>query len=181
MAVPDNGKRISQVHSISATVRKGRPQRQENRNAVAKTEKRPVRFHSDWSINGWPLLDVAIGPDPARNERMGKARGIIAIGDSATGGIALGNIASGLVSVGGISTGVLSVGGLSFGGLAIGGIALGGMTVGGISLGAAAVGGIAVGYYAKGGIAVGKYVLTALHRSPQASRFFTKWMSGFMK
>lgn len=151
------------------------------RAAVPSTAKRPVRFQSNWSINGWPILDVSIGPDPARHERMGKARGLIAVGDSATGAIALGGIARGLISVGGISMGVLSIGGLSLGGLAIGGVALGAMAVGGVSVGAAAVGGVAVGCYANGGVGVGKYVLTALHRSPEAVKFFSKWMSGFVK
>lgn len=47
-----------------------------------------------------PLLSVAIGPDAARRELNGRARGIVAIGDIATGVIAIGGIARGLVAIG---------------------------------------------------------------------------------
>jgi hypothetical protein len=50
-----------------------------------------VRMQSSHRLFGIPLYDIAIGPDPARGEAKGRAKGIIAVGD----------VASGLVAVGG--------------------------------------------------------------------------------
>ena len=80
-----------------------------------------IRKRSAISIGGLPLYDIAMGPNPAKGERRGHARGIIAIGDIATGVIALGGFSFGLISLGGCS-----IGGLALGGFAVGGIALGG-------------------------------------------------------
>ena len=53
-------------------------------------------------IGNWPLLSIALGPDPQTNEGRGFARGIIAIGDIAFGFVALGGISFGGITIGGV-------------------------------------------------------------------------------
>lgn len=140
---------------------------------------RGVRKRSSRTLWGLPLYDIALGPDPERNEVRGHARGILAIGDMATGVLALGGIARGLVAVGGVALGVLlGLGGFSVGLLAVGGMAVGGIAVGGGAVGGIAVGGGAFGYYALGGAAFGEQVLSALEQDPEAIRFFSDWLPG---
>jgi ribosomal protein L34E len=104
------------------------------------------RFRSDFTIFGFPLVDIAYGPDPG--ERAGHAKGVIALGDNAIGLIAIGGFARGGLAIGGFAFGIVAFGGFAFGlGGANGGIALGGL---------AALGGAAMsGYFALGGIALG--------------------------
>jgi hypothetical protein len=123
---------------------------------------KPVRFQSSLKLLGWPLLAVAYGPDPARGESRGWARGIIAFGDVATG----------LIACGGIAAGGVAVGGISLGGLAVGGVSLGGFILAGVAIGYAAFGGVAIGHYAKGGAAVGTHLVSPQRRDPEAVRFF---------
>lgn len=49
-----------------------------------------MRYQSKTKLGNWPLLSVALGPDPMANEARGFARGVIAIGDIAAGFVALG-------------------------------------------------------------------------------------------
>jgi hypothetical protein len=133
---------------------------------------RGLRWQSSTSLLEYPLVAVAVGPDPANNETRGHARGIIAIGDLATGVIALGAVARGLIALGGLAIGGLAVGGCGIGVLGFGGLALGYAAVGGLAIGYAAIGGLAVGYYAIGGLPIGKYVIGPLQRDPQAVEFF---------
>jgi hypothetical protein len=81
-----------------------------------------MRWQSSASILELPLVSVAVGPDPAKGEMRGHARGIIAIGDMAVGVIAVGGLARGVVALGG-----LAVGGIALGGGAVGLLALGGL------------------------------------------------------
>jgi hypothetical protein len=137
--------------------------------------KRSVRARGRWDLAGLPFYDIAMGPDPSRGERMGHARGFIAIGDMATGVIAAGGFARGVLAVGGCAVGVLSFGGLSIGALAaFGGLAIGGIAFGGGALGGVALGGGAVGYYACGGAAAGEYVVASNRVDAEAQRFFSE-------
>jgi hypothetical protein len=124
--------------------------------------KKRIRFQTKRKLRGWPLVSIAIGPDPDKGETRGWARGIIAIGDFATGLIAIGGIAGGGVAIGGISLGVLGVGGISLGGLVLAGVAIG----------FASIGGVAVGQYAKGGKVFGTHVVCPRRHDPEAVRFF---------
>lgn len=136
------------------------------------------RYRSATHVFGLPLVDVAIGAHG--KERVGRARGIIAIGDIAVGFVAIGNLlAIGIVSLGGaVGLGVLSLsamalgflafGGLAAGGWAYGGLAAGVIATGGLAAGWLAVGGMAIGNYAAGGAAMGRHVVTALQRDPEA-------------
>jgi hypothetical protein len=148
------------------------------------------RWHTNATLLGWPLMAIAFGPH--KEERIGIAKGWIALGDIAIGGVAVGGAWSvGLVTVGGAgSLGVISAfgGGLAFGGVTslAGGMALGtGLTVGG----GAAAGGIAVaggaaagfvssatvsaGYYARGVVVTGEFLVASRRTDPEAREVFT--------
>ncbi len=138
---------------------------------------RSIRKRSSRRVWGLPLYDIAMGPDPAKGELRGHARGIVAIGDFATGVLALGGIARGGVAVGGLAFGLLfGVGGLGVGGLAFGGMAIGGIAMGGGAIGGIAIGGGAFGYYAMGGGALGEHVISGMRQDPEAVRFFNDWL-----
>jgi hypothetical protein len=142
----------------------------------ASRRLRSIRKQASWELAGLPFYDIALGPDFAKGERRGHARGFIAIGDIATGIFALGGFARGLVAVGGAAIGVITLGGCSLGlGAAIGGLAIGGVAVGGAAIGGVAVGGGALGYYACGGGAAGAYVISAVRHDPEAVAFF-RWL-----
>lgn len=146
--------------------------------------RRPsVRRRSTRMIFGMPLYDIALGPDLARGERRGHARGFFAVGDIATGVFALGGIARGMVAMGGVAVGAITFGGcslgilLGLGGLATGFVALGGaavgfLAIGGAAVGYAAVGGAAVGHYACGGGTWGTHVINGFQQDPRAVEFF---------
>ena len=114
----------------------------------------PIRWKSSATFLEYPVIAIAVGPDPANNEPRGHARGLIALGGLAIGGIAFGGGAIGL--------------------LAFAGLALGYFAIGGMAIGYAAVGGLAIGYYAVGGAAIGKFVIGPLHRDSQAIEFFSR-------
>ena len=134
-----------------------------------------VRRQSDYEYLGMPLWCIAIGPDPAKGELRGHAKGVLALGDIATGVIAIGGFARGFVAFGGLAIGVIAVGGLALGGLAFGGLAIGIAALGGGAIGWVAVGGAAAGFYAAGGAAFGTYTIDAVAQSPEAVAFFTQW------
>lgn len=126
------------------------------------------RFRSKARLFGLPAIDIAFGP--SGEERFGRARGFLAIGDRARGVVALGGQAVGIVSIGGQSFGVVSLGGMSIGllssmgGLSIGGVALGGFAVGGLAMGGGAIGvmaqgGMAGGIFARGGGVFGLHTI----------------------
>lgn len=125
------------------------------------------RYTSETTLFGMPILAIALGSTPT--ERIGHARGIIAIGDKATGWIAMGGLCRGIVAMGGTCFGVVTLGGMSFGLLsAWGGIAVGLMAQGGLALGMFALGGMAVGYVASGGMAIGVYATGGSPIAPHA-------------
>ena len=141
--------------------------------ASAGPARRCVRYRSAAAIGDVPLVSIALGPDPARGEWRGHARGVIAIGDMASGLVAVGGVAIGGICVGGLPIGVASFGGLALGILlALGGLAVGGTAVGGAALGHVAIGGAAVGVYACGGVGFGSHVVDAMHSDPEAAALF---------
>ena len=138
----------------------------------------PIRWASAATFLDYPLVSIAIGPDPTKNESRGHARGIIAIGDMATGLIALGGLARGAVAFGGLAMGGVAFGGGGVGILTFAGLAVGYLAIGGLAIGYAAIGGRAIGYCAAGGATLGKFVIAPLHRDPQAVEFFSRLWSG---
>lgn len=143
------------------------------------------RYKSDIVLFGLPLVHIALGPSERDGERIGRARGIIAIGDEAVGWFAFGGFARGLFAAGGFALGVVSMGGFSLGLLSAGGMALGGVALGGGAVGLIAKGGGAIGYIATGGGAAGHWVhagggwgtfVHAGNRSdPRAKEFFDRY------
>lgn len=134
-----------------------------------------MRRRSDHRLYGWPLWEIALGPDPETGETRGHARAIVAVGDLATGVLAIGGLARGLVAIGGLALGVVSLAGVSIGLLAaLGGMAAGSLALGGAAFGYVAVGGLAAGFYACGGLALGTHVISATHQDPEAVRFFSE-------
>jgi hypothetical protein len=151
----------------------------------ARATMRARRRRSDATLWGWPLVDIAFGPDPGAGERSGRARGIIAIGDTAIGGLAIGGAAVGVVAIGGGSVGVVAIGGgsvgllaaiggLALGGYAGGGMAAGGIASGGLSVGVVAQGAAAMGVYARGVSAGGVHVISPSQRDPAAVQMFER-------
>ncbi len=151
--------------------------------------KRSRRYKSDITIFGQPLLHIATGP--TETERIGIARGIIAIGDIAIGWFALGGFACGLVALGGMSVGLVALGGgalallVGMGGFSTGALAIGGLAIGGAALGGGAIayiaqGGGAVGVYARGGGAFGQHTISVQAQDPVALQFFEhfQWLFG---
>ncbi len=139
------------------------------------------RYSSRARVFGLPAVAVAFGP--SGSETYGKAKGFIALGDTATGVVAFGGRAIGVVAVGGLALGGFTIGGMSvglggaLGGCAIGGLAMGGFGGGGIGKGGMAVGvvadgGGALGYWARGPGATGKHTITPRSSDPSAVRVF---------
>jgi len=124
-----------------------------------------VRRQSALRFAGLPLWSVALGPDAAKGEVRGHAKGIIALGDMATGVVAAGGLARGVVAFGGLAIGLASFGGLGLGLI---------VALGGGAAGAVAIGGGAAGHYAMGGGAVGTHVLSASECDADALDFFSR-------
>jgi hypothetical protein len=143
--------------------------------SAAAMGMRSVRRQSDYEYLGMPLWSIAMGPDPAKGELRGHAKGVLAIGDTATGIVAIGGLARGFLAIGGLAIGIVAVGGLALGGVAMGGLAIAIVALGGGAVGWVAVGGAAAGFYAAGGAAWGTYILSAVERSPEAIAFFAQW------
>lgn len=141
---------------------------------------RTFRYRSAAQFGGLPLIAIATGPDPAKGEARGHARGILAIGDVATGVVAVGGLARGLAAFGGLALGVVTFGGASFGALAaVGGLAVGSIAFGGGAIGWTAVGGGAAGTHACGGFAFGGHVIDPTRRDPEAVAHFARLGLGF--
>ena len=83
----------------------------------------PIRWTSSATLLEYPLVSIALGPDPSKSELRGHARAIIAIGDIATGVIAPGGVARAAVALGGLAIGGIVLGGCGIGILALAGLA----------------------------------------------------------
>ncbi len=82
---------------------------------------------------GLPLVHIARGIDPQTGHSR-KAKGIIAIGNTAIGVIAIGGKAFGIIPIGGFSAGLLAFGGVSLGVVSFGVLALAAfLAIGGIA------------------------------------------------
>ena len=158
----------------------GKPTEPPRDDALSPLRRRPlargasVRRNSTNEFLGLPWYSVALGPDLAKGERRGHARGVVAVGDIATGIFAFGGWARGVFAFGGLATGLISFGGVSVGLLtALGGLALSAiLALGGGAVGTLAVGGAAIGAYAVGGAAYGSYVISPRRIDPEAVEMF---------
>jgi hypothetical protein len=88
-----------------------------------------------------PVVHISVGGRQVDGRyRLGRARGIIALGDIATGLVAVGGVAIGLLSVGGVALGLVAVGAVAVGLAAVGAVSLGLVAVGAVAIGLTAVG-----------------------------------------
>jgi len=111
------------------------------------TRGKIYEYKSKKGLFGLPLMHISMGAGAK------KAKGIVAIGNSATGFISIG-----LISIGLISFGLLSLGIISFGVLAVGLL----LAVGSATIGTFSIGALAVGVFTLGGIAIGVYSIGGL-------------------
>lgn len=109
-----------------------------------RLKKLKFEYKSKTTLFGLPLIHV----------KLGRAKGIFAVGLMATGFVSLGILSIGLLSVGLLALGLISCGAFSFGGLSFGAISAGIMAFGGIALGVFTVGGLSIGMYSMGGCAI---------------------------
>jgi hypothetical protein len=120
--------------------------------------RRAVEYRSEQAWGTLPLVHVAVGGRQAGGRyRLGRARGVIALGDVATGLVAVGGVAIGLFSVGGVAVGPVALGAVALGLVAVGAVAVGLFAAGAVAVGLTAVGavtaGLLVGPRPPGGIA----------------------------
>lgn len=108
---------------------------------------RGIRYRSESTLLAFPLIAIASGP--TAEQRVGHAKGILAIGDIATGVIAIGAVARGVIAIGSVSVGIVAMGGAACGVAAMGGLAMGYFACGGIAVGAYSWGGLAL-YWVRG-------------------------------
>ena len=109
-----------------------------------RIKKLKFEYKSKTTLFGLPLVHV----------KLGRAKGIFAVGLMATGFVSLGILSIGLFSVGLLSLGLIACGAFSFGGLSFGAISAGIMAFGGVALGIFTVGGLSIGMYSMGGCAI---------------------------
>src|SRR5512132_3092482 len=119
---------------------------------------RAMEYRSEQVWGDLPVVHVSVGGRQADGRyRLGRARGIIALGDIATGLVAVGGVAIGLFSVGGVAVGLVALGAVAIGLVAVGAVAIGLFAAGAVAIGLTAVGavtfGLVVGPRPPGGIA----------------------------
>ena len=113
--------------------------------------RRAMEYRSEQVWGDLPVLHVSVGGRQADGRyRLGRARGIIALGDVATGLVAVGGVAIGLFSVGGVAIGLVALGGVAVGFVAVGGVAVGLLAVGAVAMGLTAVGALTLGLVGAG-------------------------------
>lgn len=109
-----------------------------------KRKRARLEFKSKTTVCGVPLVHI----------KAGRAKGIIAIGLSATGVVSIGLLSIGLLSWGILSLGLLATGTFALGGFSIGAVSTGIFALGGVAFGVFTLGGVSVGMYSMGGCAI---------------------------
>jgi hypothetical protein len=105
-----------------------------------------MEYRSEQVWGDLPVVHVSVGGRQADGRyRLGRARGIIALGDVATGLVAIGGVAIGLFSVGGVAIGLVALGGVAIGLVAVGAVSVGLVAIGAVAMGLTAVGAVTVG------------------------------------
>jgi hypothetical protein len=121
--------------------------------------RRAIEYRSEQVWGGLPVVHVSVGGRQADGRyRLGRARGVIALGDIATGLVAVGGVAIGLFSVGGVAVGLVALGAVAVGLVAVGAVAIGLVAAGAVAIGLTAMGavtaGLVVGPRPQGGVAL---------------------------
>src|SRR5438552_11571249 len=101
-------------------------------------------YRSTRSWRGIPVVHVAFGRWDGRRYQPARARGLIAVGDTAVGMVAVGIVAVGGVAAGPVALGLAAVGLVAVGLASVGVVAVGLVTVGIVAIGLRAVGVIGV-------------------------------------
>jgi hypothetical protein len=113
--------------------------------------RRAMEYRSEHVWGDLPVVHVSVGGRQADGRyRLGRARGVIALGDVAIGLVAVGGVAVGLLALGGVAVGLVAVGGVAVGLVAVGGVAVGLVAVGAVAMGLTAVGALTVGLVGAG-------------------------------
>jgi len=113
---------------------------------MASLGRRAMEYRSEQVWGDLPVVHVSVGGRQADGRyRLGRARGIIALGDVATGLVAIGGVAIGLFSVGGVAIGLVALGGVAIGLVAVGAVSIGLVAIGAVAMGLTAVGAVTVG------------------------------------
>lgn len=108
--------------------------------------RRAIEYRSEQVWGGLPVVHVSVGGRQADGRyRLGRARGVIALGDIATGLVAVGGVAIGLFSVGGVAVGLVALGAVAIGLVAVGAVAIGLFAVGAVAIGLTAMGAVTAG------------------------------------
>jgi hypothetical protein len=108
--------------------------------------RRAVEYRSEQVWRHLPVVHVSVGGRQADGRyRLGRARGVIALGDVATGLVAVGGVAIGLFSVGGVAVGLVALGAVVIGLVAVGAVAIGLFAAGAVAIGLTAVGAVTFG------------------------------------
>src|SRR5215218_9341496 len=116
---------------------------------AARRGAREYRSEQVW--RHLPVVHVSVGGRQADGRyRLGRARGVIALGDVATGLVAVGGVAIGLFSVGGVAIGLVALSGVAVGFVAVGGVAVVLLAVGAVAIGLTAVGALTLGLVGAG-------------------------------
>jgi GLTT repeat (6 copies) len=110
--------------------------------------RRAIEYRSEQVWGGLPVVHVSVGGRQAEGRyRLGRVRGVIALGDIATGLVAVGGVAIGLFSVGGVAVGLVALGAVAIGLVAAGTVAIGLTAMGAVTAG------LVVGPRPQGGVA----------------------------
>jgi hypothetical protein len=113
--------------------------------------RRAMEYRSERVWGDLPVVHVSVGGRQADGRyRLGRARGVIALGDVAIGLVAVGGVAIGLFSGGGVAIGLLALGGVAVGFVAVGAVSVGLLAVGAVAMGLTAVGALTVGLVGPG-------------------------------
>jgi hypothetical protein len=95
-----------------------------------------IEFPSSQKWGAWPLVYVSLGGiGPDGKYFRGRARGVIAVGDTATGIKANGGVARSIFAVGSVAVGIVALGALWLGVVVLGGLAVGMVCSGGLPVG----------------------------------------------
>jgi len=110
-----------------------------------------MEYRSEQVWGDLPVVHVSVGGRQANGQyRLGRARGMIALGDVAIGLVAVGGVAIGLFSVGGVAVGLVALGGVAVGLVAVGAVSIGLMAIGAVAMGLTAVGAVTAGVVGTG-------------------------------
>ena len=108
--------------------------------------RRAMEYRSEQVLGSLPVLHVSVGGRQVDGRyRLGRARGVVAVGDVATGLVAIGGVAIGLVSVGGVAVGLVALGAVAIGLVAVGAVAIGLFAAGAVAIGLTAMGAVTAG------------------------------------